>query len=171
MTAVTRSYGRSFSDQIEPWPIDLLGLASHFLEDLPMDSSSLEPHIEEHLHHPQALTEPQVDVLRHACLNQRFMAEPHDQDCVELHRLGLLRFAGEIAWCAGDHLYYPTREGRLLISSIDDRQRVKLTRSQLRYRAYLEEDSSMTFGEWLRERCKKRTDRAMHVLSDTASSS
>ena len=73
-------------------------------------------------------------------------------DCLALVGNGLMtRRAGETLPFGGDDLFHVTDAGRAFVAEHSPAA-PKLTRSQQRYRRYLDADSALSFGEWMRSR-------------------
>lgn len=70
-------------------------------------------------------------------------------DCMALVAAGLMarRAGGQIS--GGDDIFHATQAGRNYVAAYSPAP-PKLTRSQQRYEAFLDEDSGLTFGEWLK---------------------
>ena len=68
--------------------------------------------------------------------------------CQGLARAGLMRDCGPQAMNGGMHTYTVTDIGRIVMAR-DSEPAPKLTAAQKRYRAWLNEDCGMPFGEWL----------------------
>ena len=117
------------------------------------------------------VTPEQLDILRHALgvtehtrpadlaypIRSRYVTERGTRDydlCMHLVDAGLMACrTGNIApeLIGGGELFVVTLEGRRAVAkSIPEPP--KLTRSQARYRAWLDADTGVTFGEWLRTR-------------------
>lgn len=70
--------------------------------------------------------------------------------CIGLCALGLMQDHGVNALAGGDHCFTVTERGKLEMAKQSENP-PKLTRSQKRYRKFLEADSGMKFGEWLKQ--------------------
>ena len=68
---------------------------------------------------------------------------------------GLMREHAPREISGGDHIFTVTDAGRDYIAVHSPRP-PKVSRSRARYRAFLNEDSSLTFGEWLKEQKMRR---------------
>lgn len=69
--------------------------------------------------------------------------------CMANVAAGLMTRRAGSAISGGDDIFHVTDAGRKAVAEHSPPP-PKLTRSQRRYEAFLEEDSSLTFGEWLR---------------------
>jgi hypothetical protein len=69
--------------------------------------------------------------------------------CVQLVDTGLMQDRGPQALAAGDHYFVVTGAGIAAVAQHSSPP-PKLTRSQKRYRAYLDSDIGISFGEWLK---------------------
>ena len=82
-----------------------------------------------------------------------FVTGPGSDDfdtCVALAEAGLMKGYGERgALTGGDHLFGVTDAGRRFVREHSPRP-PKLTRSQRRYREFLDADCGLTFGEYLK---------------------
>lgn len=103
----------------------------------------------------------ELDVVRHALgldrygqrapYRNRFVTGPGSQDfetCSELARRGLMIDHGPHVLCGGSHCFSVTPLGQAWAEARREAE-PKLTRSQRRYRAFLDADTGLTFGEWL----------------------
>lgn len=72
--------------------------------------------------------------------------------CMEAVALGLMEIRrAKYELYGGMDVFAVTAEGKQWMAD-NSPAPPKLTRSQKRYRAYLDSDSSLTFGEWMRRR-------------------
>jgi hypothetical protein len=71
---------------------------------------------------------------------------PH---CMALVSAGLMTRRAGSAISGGDDIFHVTEAGRKYVAEHSE-QPPKLTASQRRYQAYLDADTCMTFGEWLK---------------------
>jgi hypothetical protein len=71
---------------------------------------------------------------------------PH---CMALVAEGLMTRRAGSAISGGDDIFHVTEAGKKYVAE-QSPPPPKLTRSQRRYEAFLDADSDMTFGEWLR---------------------
>lgn len=72
--------------------------------------------------------------------------------CMQLVAAGLMtRRAGDTLPFGGDDLFHVTDTGRAFVAEHSPAP-PKLTAGQRRYRDYLDADSDLSFGEWLRAR-------------------
>jgi hypothetical protein len=71
---------------------------------------------------------------------------PH---CMELVAAGLMTRRSGSAISGGDDIFHVTEAGRLAVAEHSPPP-PKLTPGQRRYQAFLDEDSSLTFGQWLK---------------------
>ncbi|MGE4408424.1 hypothetical protein [Pseudomonas sp.] len=104
----------------------------------------------------------QLAIMRHALgagehgwdkpHRNHYVTGPDGRDhatCMELVENGLMaRRPGNIL-TGGDDLFTVTDIGRAAVAAAAD-PKPKLTRAQRRYQAYLDSDSDLRFGEWLR---------------------
>jgi hypothetical protein len=77
-----------------------------------------------------------------------------DPDVEALVAAGFFRDCGARAWLCGDTTYRCTDEGTAhgcALFAKREAAKPTLSRSQKRYRQFLSEDSSLRFGEWLKE--------------------
>ena len=106
------------------------------------------------------LTSHQLAILQHAIgadhfgqvrgARNFFGTEAKSADgvvCQELVAMGLMTDCGTVAWAECETVYRVTEAGRAAVKQHS--QRPTMTRSQRRYQAYLDEDSGLTFTEWL----------------------
>lgn len=108
-----------------------------------------------------AVTERQLQVLRHSLgLNyagngriyrNHFCAGGDDvETCEQLTAAGLMSRSNVHRDLAGGHpTFYVTDAGRNLVAQTRPAT-PRLSRSQRRYRAFLDADSGLSFGEWLK---------------------
>jgi len=109
------------------------------------------------------LTSKQLGVLRHAlgvgndgagnAYRNHFCAGPgHDdyETCQSLVATGLMTRREGTQITGGDPVFYATDAGRQAAIAPPP----ALTRSQRRYRMFLNADSGLSFGEWLRARAE-----------------
>lgn len=104
------------------------------------------------------ITHEQLHILQHSlgvdcygCGRQyrnRYISDSND-DLNTLCGLGLMKDYGPWEVAGGHHFYAVTETGKQAVAEQSPRP-PKLTRSQKRYRAFLEADNSMRFGEWLK---------------------
>ena len=73
--------------------------------------------------------------------------------CRELAEIGLMREFASSPLTGGDPAFFVTSEGKRKMAE-ESPPPPKRTRAQQRYDDYLKEDSSMTFGEWIKRRSK-----------------
>lgn len=76
-------------------------------------------------------------------------------DCVALVELGFMRDEGKIVIWGGLHAFVVTDSGKSAVREHSPKP-PKLTRSQQRYKEFLESDSGWTFGEFLKWRWANR---------------
>jgi hypothetical protein len=69
--------------------------------------------------------------------------------CMALVAEGLMKCRRDVQTLGGMDLFHVTEEGRRYVE-VNSPPAPKLTRSQKRYAAYLNADSSMSFGDWIR---------------------
>lgn len=69
--------------------------------------------------------------------------------CVDLVKRGLMERRRSTAITGGDDCFIVTYAGRAYVAEHSPLP-PKLTRSQRRFQAFLDEDSGLSFGEWLR---------------------
>lgn len=106
-----------------------------------------------------AATLEQIRILRHAlgtgtdgrgrAYRNHFVTGAGSIDhspCVALVQLGLMRRHAPSQLSGGDDVFSVTEAGKSAAAPDPD----TLSRAQRRYAAYLEADSGLTFGEWLR---------------------
>lgn len=80
-----------------------------------------------------------------------FVTPPGGEDfdlCVEMVSAGVMKTSGQPDRM-GSHVFMVTDAGKEIVRATLP-PRVKLTPAQDRYRRYLEADSSLSFGEWLK---------------------
>lgn len=80
-----------------------------------------------------------------------FVAGPGHSDyetCREAERMGLMTHQ-ENRHLVGGHIFFVTDKGRSYVAE-NSPPAPKLTRSQKRYQAYLDHDTGLSFGDWLR---------------------
>lgn len=70
-------------------------------------------------------------------------------DCMALAAIGLMERRSGSPLTGGDGLFLVTKEGRAVAEQHRPKPK-KLTRSQQRYRRFLDADSGLSFREWLR---------------------
>jgi len=112
------------------------------------------------------LTESQLHILLHSLgltkaeeiYRNHFVAGPGHSDyddCMVLVEIGAMirRQGSELT--GGDNVFYVTAKGKAIAES----GRPRLTRSQRNYREWLNDDSSISFGEWIKRRHAKLHDR------------
>lgn len=80
-----------------------------------------------------------------------YAAEPNDIGCNALVCQGHMSIGKSIP--GGLTYFHVTQEGRR--RAFRDVERVALTRSQMRYRRFLDADSGMKFREWLMYECTR----------------
>ena len=119
------------------------------------------------------ITREQLDILRHAIgqntdgtsrgPRNSFSTDPGSRDhtrCMELVEAGMMRRDADFSGSpiiGGADFFTVTRAGRDEVTKhVEPAQ--KLTRSQRRYRQFLNVDGSETFGEWLRLRLYRTGD-------------
>lgn len=103
-----------------------------------------------------------IDLLQHAlgldkfgrgrAYRNHFVTSPGCtdwKDCCALVKGGLLHDHGAREIAGGSHVFSVTDEGRAYVRT-HSAHMPKFTRSQLRYLRWLDEDSGVGFGEWLR---------------------
>lgn len=104
----------------------------------------------------------QLAIMRHAlgvgehgwdrpCRNH-YVTGPGGRDhavCMELVQDGLMARRPGTDLTGGDDLFTVTDIGRAAVAATAD-PKPKLTRGKRRYQVYLESDSGLRFGEWLR---------------------
>lgn len=93
-----------------------------------------------------------------------FCAGPGHDDydtCMELVALELMTRRAGTELTGGDDLFLVTDEGRAYVAT-NSPAPPKLTRSQQRYRQYLDAEANMPFGDWLKR--SAFTPRADEVL-------
>jgi len=73
---------------------------------------------------------------------------PH---CMALVAAGLMTRRAGSAISGGDDIFHVTEAGRAYVAEHSPKP-PKLTRSRQRYEAFLDADSGLTFGEWLKYR-------------------
>lgn len=106
------------------------------------------------------MTPAQLHILQHSLgvdqygrgqqYRNHFCAGGKDRDtCRELVAAGYMTEHRASDITGGNPVFTVTREGRIAMAEASPK-RPKLTRSQRRYRDYLDADSSLTFGEWLK---------------------
>lgn len=110
------------------------------------------------------LTKQQFEILRHAIGADEFGRRRADRNhfvtgvgstdhptCVSLVELGLMTCRERFALAGGDDVFFVTDAG---IDALRAHAKTppRLTRSQLRYREWLESDSTWSFEEWLKHR-------------------
>jgi hypothetical protein len=109
-----------------------------------------------------AVTAEALHILQHSlgldrhgrgeAYRNHFVTGPGSDDfawCERLAAAGLMHAHGEKgALTGGDHLFTVTQNGRDYVREFSPKP-PKLTRSQRRYRQYLQDDSGLPFGEWL----------------------
>jgi hypothetical protein len=86
-----------------------------------------------------------------------FVTGPGSEDyelCCQAVEQGLMTRRPGNALTGGDDVFYVTEAGRQFVTEHSPKP-PKLTRSQRRYEAFLDADSGLTFGEWLRTRWAK----------------
>lgn len=129
-----------------------------------------------------ALTEKQLDLLQHALgvtvdresYRNYFAATPGSPDEIEWQKichLGYGRCWGQKPEIFGKLIYYSATAGgesliarRLKIQREErKKQWLKLSRAKRRYKAYLESETSETFGEWLQNSYWDDYRRKMHA--------
>lgn len=113
------------------------------------------------------LTPKQLGILQHALgtdqygrgtrYRNRYVVGPGCYGftvCQELVRLGPMEDSGPNSMCQGYHFFHVTAAGN---NAILEQSPVppKLTRSQKRYQRFLDADSGMRFGEWLKTKWAK----------------
>jgi hypothetical protein len=114
------------------------------------------------------LTPKQLHILQHSLgvdehgqgeqYRNRYVVDPGDHDIDALVSSGLMVDRGSMGeLTAGMHVYMVTDAGKLSMRR-ESSPPPKLTRSQTRYRKYLKEGSSLTFGEWLRQQKVRRKE-------------
>ena len=106
------------------------------------------------------LTNEELDIIQHATgrnytprrVRNYFLAGagPDLSICRSLVDRGFMRGGQAVGWCAGDTHFSVTPEGESAYFA--QRPQKSLSRSQKRYRDWLAADSSLKFGEWLRQR-------------------
>lgn len=82
----------------------------------------------------------------------RFVTGPGSDDwnaCIELCDLGLMEDRGAQTLAAGDHCFVVTGSGIRAMTEHSPSP-PKLSRSQRRYRSYLNADCGMSFADWLK---------------------
>lgn len=108
------------------------------------------------------LTQSELHVLRHSLgtgqdgsspgYRNHFVTGTGSTDhptCMQLVDLGLMQRRSGSAISGGDDIFTVTAEGRVAARAAPA---APLTAGQRRYRAFLDADSSMTFGQWLTSR-------------------
>ena len=124
-----------------------------------MSEPTLTPEGVEILQHALGLSQvaPGVDPLARPMTRNSFCAHGGDRDaavCEALCEAGLM-VRGRTINDGQDRYYHATRAGEAAaLAALPPPPR--LTRSQRRYRAFLSEDSGLSFGEWLREQQERR---------------
>lgn len=71
------------------------------------------------------------------------------ENCRELVRLGFMVERPASVLTGGDPVFFVTDAGKRAMRELSPKP-PKLTRSQKRYRAWLDSDSGYSFGEWLK---------------------
>lgn len=71
-------------------------------------------------------------------------------DCEALTAAGLMVKRDSSALTGGDNCFLVTERGEQVARDAWERAKPKLTRSQRRYREWLDADCGATFGEWLK---------------------
>lgn len=104
------------------------------------------------------MTDHDLHILRHSLglddsgrgnqYRNYFAANPSDPDMARLGAAGLMELVKTPTIWGGLECWRVTVRG---LAEVEDRkpQPVKLTRSQARYRKFLDMDTGMKFGEWL----------------------
>ncbi|MBB5885423.1 hypothetical protein DYQ93_11655 [Xanthomonas sp. LMG 8992] len=105
-----------------------------------------------------------LHILRHAlgtgedgrapCYRNHFVTGEGSSDhplCMQLATMGLMVRRNGSPLTGGADLFTVTQEGRAAARPEPGSER-KLTRAQRRYREFLNADSGVTFGEWIRQR-------------------
>ena len=111
------------------------------------------------------MTKAELDIIEHATgrnynprhVRNYFLAGKDSKDlalCRSLTERGFMRGGQKIGWCANDSHFTVTEAGEREYLRL--RPPRKLTRSQRRYEQFLQEDSGMKFGDWLRSKPYKR---------------
>lgn len=114
------------------------------------------------------MTPSQLHVLQHAfgidqhgrgrAYRHHFCTSEGGQDwtdCQSLVEAGMMVRYPPAAISGGDHVFVVTVAGEVA-ARIQSPPPPKLTRSQCRYRRWLNEDGGLTFGEWLKSRSTMR---------------
>lgn len=105
------------------------------------------------------VTKDELDIIQHATgrnynprhVRNYFLAGKDSKDlalCRLLTERGFMRGGQTIGWCADDVHFTVTEAGEREYLRL--RPPPKLTRSQQRYEQFLQEDSGMKFGDWLK---------------------
>ncbi|MCC4600267.1 hypothetical protein [Xanthomonas melonis] len=110
------------------------------------------------------LTQKELDVLRHSLgtgedgrnpsYRNHFVTGEGSTDhptCMQLVDLGLMQHRSGNALSGGDDIFIVTAAG-LAAEAARVEPAPKLSPGQRRYQAFLDEDSNMTFGQWLKSR-------------------
>lgn len=82
----------------------------------------------------------------------RFVTGPETTDfpkCIELVGLELMKDHGPQSIAAGDHCFTVTEKGKVAMH-MNSPEPPKLSKSQVRYRRFLNADSGLSFKEWLK---------------------
>lgn len=116
----------------------------------------------------------QLQIIRHSLgvgdkhrdkeYRNRFFTGPGGTDfpiCSELVALGFMQDHGPQSMCSGMHCFTVTDAGRAESIRLRNlKPEKKLTRDQRRYKAFLNEDCGLKFGQWLKM-LKHRTKEQM----------
>lgn len=99
------------------------------------------------------ITEFEADVLSHTIRNGRYVTD--EAKVIKMGVDGLLEDFGPQKLADGMHYFTVTLDGRLALAEWRESQPKppkppKLTRSQNRYRAFLNSDNGLTFAEFLK---------------------
>jgi hypothetical protein len=111
------------------------------------------------------VTAQELHILQHALgldqygsgrsYRRHFVTGPGSTDwesCVRLTAMGYMKRGRDGPLTGGDYCFLVTEAGRRAVRGQSPRP-PKLSRAKARYRQYLNAESSLPFGEWLRRRC------------------